>query len=241
MIRGFSRVKEYSETNMPLANSVSNGTEVFNTTYKAKMRSDGTQWTYLDVGKSTISSLPLANTVPLGTRFIITDLGTGSALFYSNGSYWLPCGEATLFVDNVGATLTTTTTETVLATFTLNKKLASPNMTIVVNSLWSLSSSANNKTPRVRFGGVSGTEYINPQLTTSSSFQSECLIRFRNALNSQVGMASAPTTAYGASGVAGTTSTLDMATTDAEIVMSGQLANSADSLTLRAVTITLRG
>lgn len=49
MIRGFSRVKEYSENNMPLANSVSNGTEVFNTTYQVKMRSNGTKWIPLSV------------------------------------------------------------------------------------------------------------------------------------------------------------------------------------------------
>lgn len=189
----------------------------------------------------TIADLPLATAASKNTFYRITNLGTGSAVFISNGSHWLPVGEVLLFVDNVGATLTTVTTETVLSKFTLNKKLASPNMTIVVNSLWSMSSSANNKIPRVRFGGIAGTEYINPQITTSGSFQSECLIRSRNALNSQVGMASPPTSAYGASSVVGVTSSLDMAVNDAEIVISGQLTNNTDNLTLRGYTITLRG
>ena len=146
-----------------------------------------------------------------------------------------------LYVDNVGATLTTVTTETVLSEFTLNKKLASPNMTIVVNSLWSMNNSANIKTPRVRFGGIAGTEYVNTQIASNSSFQSECLIRFRNALNSQIAMAGTQWSSYSATGGAVVTSSLDMTVNDAAIVLSGQLANAADYLTLRGYTITLRG
>jgi len=189
--------------------------------------------------KVTIATIPDAAS-SLDMMITVTDLGTGSAVFMSNGSHWLPVGEVLLFVDNVGATLTTVTTETVLSTFTLNKKLASPKMTIIVNSLWSMNNSANIKTPRVRFGGVTGTEYVNPQIGSNSSFHSECLIRFRNALNSQVGMASTQWSAYTGAGVV-VTSSLDMTVNDAEIVLAGQLANAADSLTLRACTITLRG
>lgn len=189
----------------------------------------------------TEAQMPLATAVPSGTKINITDLGTGSAVFMSNGSHWLPVGEVLLFVDTVGATLTAVTTETVLTTFTLNKKLASPNMAIIVNSVWSMNNSANIKTPRVRFGGVTGTEYVNPQIASNSSFQSECLIRFKNALNSQVGMASTQWPAYSAAGGAVVTSSLDMSVNDADIVLTGQLANAADNLTLRAYTVTLRG
>ena len=189
----------------------------------------------------TIADLPLATAASKNTFYRITDLGTGSAVFTSNGSHWLPVGEVLLFVDAVGATLTTVTTETELSTFTLNKKLASPKMTIVVNSVWSMNNSANIKTPRVRFGGVAGIEYVNTQIASNSSFQSECLIRFGNALNSQLGMSSTQWQAYSAGGGAGVTSSLDMSVNDAEIVLSGQLANAADNITLRAYTVTLRG
>lgn len=189
----------------------------------------------------TVADLPLATAASKNTFYRITDLGTGSAVFTSDGSHWLPVGEVLLFVDNVGATLTTVTTETVLSTFTLNKKLASPNMTIVANSVWAMNNSANIKTPRVRFGGIAGTAYVNTQIASNSSFQSECLIRFRNALNSQVGMASTQWPAYSTSGGAVVTSSLDMVGNDAEIVLSGQLANAADNLTLCAYTVTLRG
>lgn len=240
-ISGFPKFKQYTEAQMPLATAVSIGTEVFNTTYQVKMRSNGTSWEWLGIATATLSALPLPTAVPSGTRFSITDLGTGSAVFVSNGSHWLPVGEVLLFVDNVGATLTTVTTETVLSQFTLNKKLASPNMTIIVNSVWSMSGSTNLKTPRVRFGGLTGTEYVNTQIGSNSSFQSECLIRFRNALNSQTGMASTQWSSYNAAGGAAVTSSLDMTVNDADIVLTGQLANAADNLTLRAYTVTLRG
>ena len=44
MIKGFSRKKEYSQSNMPLPASVPNGTEVFNTTFNVKMESRGGKW-----------------------------------------------------------------------------------------------------------------------------------------------------------------------------------------------------
>ena len=188
----------------------------------------------------TVANLPAASAVS-GQMVRVTDLGTGSAVFVSNGSHWLPVGEVLLYVDNVGATLTTVTTETVLSEFTLNKKLASPNMTIIVNSVWSMNNSANIKTPRVRFGGIAGTEYVNPQIASNSSFQPECLIRFRNALNSQIAMAGTQWSSYSATGGAVVTSSLDMTVNDAAIVLPGQLANAADYLTLRGYTITLRG
>ena len=188
----------------------------------------------------TVANLPAASAAS-GQMVRVTDLGTGSAVFVSNGSHWLPVGEVLLYVDNVGATLTTVTTETVLSEFTLNKKLASPNMTIVVNSLWSMNNSANIKTPRVRFGGISGTEYVNTQIASNNSFQSECLIRFRNALNSQTAMSATQWSSYGVGSVVAVTSSLDMTVNDAAIVLSGQLANAADYLTLRGYTITLRG
>lgn len=194
-----------------------------------------------EIVECTVADLPLATAASKNTFYRITDLGTGSAIFMSNGSHWLPVGEVLLFVDAVGTTLTAITTETVLSTFTLNKKLASPKMTIVVNSVWSMNNSANIKTPRVRFGGVAGTEYVNTQIASNSSFQSECLIRFRDALNSQLGMSSTQWPAYSTGGGAVVTSSLDMSVNDADIVLTGQLANAADNLTLRAYTVTLRG
>lgn len=188
----------------------------------------------------TIADLPLATAASKNTFYRITDLGTGSALFYSNGSYWIPCGEQLIYVNNIGATLTGTTTETVLSTFTFPSKLASPNMTIVASSLWSTTNNANNKTLRARLNGTSGTEFLSVAISTSTSFQTETMIRHRNSVASQIGMSAGTTTQYGLSGNAVVTSNIDMSSANRDIVLTGQLANSSDSIILRAYTISLR-
>jgi len=233
---------DYTEAELPDADDVAVGTEVFNTTYQVKVRSNGTSWMYLGIGTATLSALPLPTAVPSGTKFNITNLGTGSALFYSNGTYWLPVGEQLIAVDGAIATLTGTTNETVLATFAFPAKLASPKMVLSINSLWSNTNSSNNKTPRVRLGGISGTTYSNPVLTATAAYQTVTSIRSKNSVSSQVGMASPIAAVYSISGGNPViTSTIDMSASNTDIVITGQLADSSESLTLQAYSITLRG
>lgn len=235
-------IQSYADNNLPLASSVDINTEIFNTTYQVKMRSNGTSWVYLGIATATLSALPLPTAVPSGTKFNITDLGTGSALFYSNGSYWLPVGEQLLKASNVSSGVTGVTDETVLATFAFPAKLASPKMVLSINSLWSSTNSSNNKTPRVRLGGISGTTYANPVLTTTAAYQTVTSIRSKNSVSSQVGMASPIIAVYSISGANPViTSTIDMSASNTDIVITGQLADSSESLTLQAYSITLRG
>lgn len=190
----------------------------------------------------TVADLPLATAASKNTFYRITDLGTGSALFYSNGTYWLPCGEQLIAVNGAIVALTGTTNETALATFAFPAKLASPKMVLSINSLWSNTNSGNNKTPRVRLGGISGTTYTNPVLTTSAAYQTVTSIRSKNSVSSQVGMASPIIAVYSGSGVNPVvTSTIDMSASNTDIVITGQLADSSESLTLQAYSITLRG
>ena len=72
-ISGFPKFKQYTEAQMPLATAVSIGTEVFNTTYQVKMRSNGTSWEWLGIGKSTWANKPA--TAPLGQIICVTDIG----------------------------------------------------------------------------------------------------------------------------------------------------------------------
>lgn len=60
-IRGFLRRKEYAENNLPLANSVPSGTEIFNTTYQVKMRSNGVRW--IPLTSFTVYAAVLADSV----------------------------------------------------------------------------------------------------------------------------------------------------------------------------------
>ena len=243
MISGFPKFKQYTEATMPLPTSVPNGTEVFNSTYQVEMRSNGTSWAYLGVGTATLSALPLPTAVPSGTRFNITDLGTGSAVFISNGSHWLPVGEVLLKTGNVDSIVTGVTDETTLATFTIPKKLASPNMAIIVNAAWTTNATAGVKNTRIRFGGdiVSNPTHNGATLI---SMQYEALIRFRNSLSNQFAYGVTVPGSYTPTSAASVFLTKDMSEatgSDVDIVLTGQVPALSDNITLRGYTITLRG
>src|SRR5690606_6228963 len=101
---------------------------------------------------------------------------------------------------------------------------------LVINLTGQHTNSANAKTYRVRFGGVGGTVFLQFAPTSSAGFSGTCVIRNRNATDSQVGK---PAGLVG-EGVATTvpvTAAID--TTNAvDLVITGQLANSADTIQL---------
>jgi len=78
---------DYTEAELPDAASVPSGTEVFNTTYQVKMRSNGTDWEWLGVGKSTWANKPAI--APLGQIICITDIGENGILCRGNGTKWV--------------------------------------------------------------------------------------------------------------------------------------------------------
>jgi len=234
---------DYTEAELPDAASVPSGTEVFNTTYQVKMRSNGTSWEWLGIGTATLSALPLPTAVPSGTKFNITGLGTGSAVFMSNGTYWLPVGEVLLKTVNTDSVVANFTDETTLATFTMPKKLASPNMTIVVNAAWTTNATAGVKNTRIRFGGdiVSNPTHNGASLI---SMQYEVLIRFRNSLSNQFAYGVTVPGSYTPTSAASVFLTKDMSEatgSDVDIVLTGQVPVVNDNITLRGYTITLRG
>lgn len=116
-ISGFPKFKQYTEAQMPLATAVSVGTEVYNTTYQVEMRSNGTSWEWLGVGRSTWANKPAI--APLGQIICITDIGENGALFRSNGTGWVRIHSIGYYDLAATVTLTGTTLETELATMTV--------------------------------------------------------------------------------------------------------------------------
>jgi hypothetical protein len=131
------------------------------------------------------------------------------------------------------AQLTGTVTETTLATITIPGGLMGPNGVARVTVLYTNSNSANNKTLRVKFGG---TTYFGPAVTTNVTSQAMVMVRNRNATNSQVGMAFGSTSGFGGSSAAAVTSAVDT-TADITLLITGQLANATDTLTLEGYTV----
>lgn len=141
----------------------------------------------------------------------------------------------------VAQALTGTTAETTLATITIPANAMGPNGMVRVTTLWTSTGNNGTKDPRVRFGGVSGAAYSPQQHTASASTISQMAqtrIANRNATNSQVGHVSGAGVGGWGQSSAVTTSAIDT-TAAQDIVISGQLANAADSLTLQSYLVEL--
>ena len=138
----------------------------------------------------------------------------------------------------VAASVTGTTTETALATITLPGGAMGTNGILRVTSIFSYTNSANNKNIRMRLGGsgLSGTQLQNVTVSSTSGIMLQRVMQNRNAQNSQVLGASATNTSYGTFGAAPITSGVDTSS-DQPIVLSGQLSNSGETLTLESYVI----
>src|SRR5688500_18573615 len=80
---------------------------------------------------------------------------------------------------------TGTTDETVLATLTIKAGIMGTNGRLRVTSFWSYPNSANSKTVRQRFSGLSGTQVNAALATTTQSVQLHNIIRNNNSATAQ--------------------------------------------------------
>lgn len=126
------------------------------------------------------------------------------------------------------------TSEDTLATITIPANALGANGSIRLHAQFSMTSSANNKTMRVRFSGGSGTQYLSITQTTISNGLVDLVIANRGATNSQVG-----TTLFFTGGGAlqlnnGSTPPTSAVDTTAQttIVITGQKASAGETLTL---------
>jgi hypothetical protein len=93
---------------------------------------------------------------------------------------------------------------------------------------------ANVKTARVRQGGIGGTAYASPTLTSQARTHLPVTIYNRNSQSAQIGGTNPGNTAgFGQSTSAQVTSTVDTSTPQT-IVITGELANAADTITLES-------
>ncbi len=145
------------------------------------------------------------------------------------------CEPWILAQSGVAVPLTGTTSETTLASIVLPARALGKNGALRIVTLWSMTSSANNKTPRIKLGG---TTFVAPVYGTGvTSLQHFAMLRNRGAANSQVAHASTTQNVFGAgAGSAVTTGAVDTAA-DQPLVITGQLALGTETLTLEAFTV----
>lgn len=135
----------------------------------------------------------------------------------------------------VAAALTGTTSETTLATISVAANTMGVHGSIAFHSSWSYTNSANNKNLRLRIGGIGGTVCMNYTLTTTATLVDLRYVANRNSASSQAVSASSggQTGGFGSSAntLPGPVTDTSAATT---FVLTGQLANSGETITLES-------
>lgn len=177
---------------------------------------------------------------PYGKGDIIfnSDPGPGKPTFWqcvSAGSpgLWV-AGEVEPFQSGAaGSALTGTTAETVLATLTVPGYVLGANGSLDVDALWTMTNNANAKTLRARLGGLAGWAFWSQSITTFNTARGAGRMQNRNSPLSQVSFAGV---SFGGQASPVLTATVDT-TASQTVVITGQLANAADSLTLESYTV----
>lgn len=193
----------------------------------------------------TWATKPAANAFPVGTPIYITDVGVGGSRWITDGTNWYPeAGRLLLAQNSNPISITGTVTDqtgpsgTARAIITIPAGILLANGSAEIETFWTYTNSANAKNLRVRYGGTSGTSYLNTSPTTTNCVQNVCIIRNSNATNSQKGFLAAASSHFG-SGAGTTTSAIDTTAT-VDIVIGGQLTNTGETITLESYTIWVR-
>lgn len=174
-----------------------------------------------------------------GWRAYVCDL---DVLVAFDGAAWAnvaptaPPAFRVLAASGVAAAVTGTTSETALATITVPAGAMGANGVLRITTQWTTTNSANTKTLRTRFGGMSGTAFQSTGATASATFRHQVEIHNRNNVSAQVGMS--PSASWGGSGGSATTGAINTASAQS-IVLSGQLSNSGETITLESYLIEL--
>lgn len=170
-----------------------------------------------------------------GTDVAVVDGGTGSST--ARGAAANLGTEYILANSGVVSSHTGTTSETTLATVTIPAGAMGPNGAVIIRVLYSWTSSANSKTPRIRFGGAAGTIYHGFTATTTTGQQMYLIIRNRNSASSQVGQPSAYA-GIGSTTAAIVTSSIDT-TAAVDVLIRGILGDASETISVEGYTVSI--
>ena len=138
----------------------------------------------------------------------------------------------------VSASLTATTSETVLGTVVVPGAALGASGRLEVVAYWGCSNSGNSKTGRIRWNGVAGSIADESAQTTLFSFPRHVDIQNRGSVSSQLLGANSGGGGWAPVGGAYTTASINTAV-DVSLVFTGQLAQTTDSITLNGYNVTL--
>lgn len=164
---------------------------------------------------------------------LITLSGPAHAFnWVSGGGGRDPKSARVLSQSGAAVSVTGTVAETALASYTLKGGTMGRNCSLRITTLWSTTNSANNKTLRVKLGG---TAFMSPTLTTAASANAVSILRNKNNVGSQV-FFTPGSVMFTSSSSAVSTASINTAA-DQLIEITGQLANTGETITLEGYTI----
>jgi len=177
----------------------------------------------------TWATKPDASSVRANHVIFVTDIGNGS-YFISDGTYWKKVHPVKLYTTgSTATTVTNTTAETQVASFTLPGGVMGMNGILRLCPIFSQTNSANFKTLRIKLGAATA---ITQAFGGAGSASAYGILTIRN-LNSQ---SSQKSTQGGSLGVGTTSSAIGTSTADtsADITVSltVQMAALAETVTL---------
>lgn len=158
--------------------------------------------------------------------------GTGAGLYSVTYSSTTVCQLTGTGIVTANAAYTQVITEQILRTDTIPAGGMGIDGGLLAYSTWSFPNNANNKSIRVRLGGIGGTAHLAISLTTQVSYFDVRKIRNRGSASLQVGASAAGVT-LGASTSAVSTGAIDTSAAQ-DLVYTGQLAAATDFLILEA-------
>lgn len=145
-------------------------------------------------------------------------------------------GWRVLAASAVAVTHTGNTSETALATITIPAGAMGPNGVLRVTALTTNNNNANIKTTRFRWDTISGTDFLGYATTTNVTHQPQRTIWNRNSASSQISVPAGITNPFAAISIAPATAAINTAVATT-FVITGQLANAADTVTLESYLV----
>lgn len=195
---------------------------------------------YKDFPKHTWANRPAS--AKINDLIIVTDIGPVDEWFFWTGSRWAPVnGNVLLACSNTTSSVTGTLDQTELGSVIFPGGLMSANGVIEITTLWTMTSSGNNKRTRVSLAESTdpvtvGSYFLARVETTTVSHQHIVVIRGSNSTSSQVGATGTLGGGFGISASSLATSTYDMST-DKKIYISALLADTSETISLRGYRI----
>jgi len=157
---------------------------------------------------------------PQGQIICVTDIGENGILCRGDGTKWVRLNPTTLYSLGTPVVLTGTTSETTMLTVSIPASLMNKRGRVNVIVLLSLTNNANTKTVRVKIGG---------QTVASTTGTNQSVLGFSTwllNLNSETSQKNGNAVSF----------TIDTTIAN-DLVITGQLANSADTVTVTAVSV----